>query len=73
MPEELLQEVLAEGRVQGPLMEEFVQSLLEREGGALFQAVDHIADLASCLMGVADTLEGGALPEDKKGDLAMGG
>lgn len=58
---------------QSPQMEGFVQSLLRREGGALLQAVDHIADLASCLGEVAATLEGRALLEDKKGDLAAGG
>ena len=49
-------------------MEEFVQSLLSQEGRALLQGVDHIADLASCLEGLADTLEGGGLVEDKNGD-----
>ena len=73
MPEGLLQEVLAECSGRGPQMEEFVQSLLSQEGRALLQGVDHIADLASCLEGLADTLEGGGLVKDKKGDeLAVG-
>ena len=68
-----MQAVLEECSGRGPRVEEFVQSLLQQEGGALLQAMDHIADLVGCLEGVVATLEDEALLEDKKGDdIAVG-
>lgn len=64
--------MLEEWSAQGPQMDEFVQSLQKHEGGSLLQAVDHIADLASCLEGMVAMLEGRVLLEKKGDDLTEG-
>ena len=64
--------MLEEWSAQGPQMDEFVQSLQQQVGGSLLQAVDHIADLASCLEGMVAMLEGRVLLEKKRDDLTEG-